>query len=399
MLQQLTDVLDRAGKPTEVFTSPDGSRILVLPYGGRVLGLFAPRREQNFFWTHPALAAVESAREFYASGVWHNSGGDRTWLAPEVDLFFPDFPDLGRYWQPRELDPGNYEVVRQGDGFVLVNRLTVLLSRARRKVALEMTKSISPAPNPFRHETSLTQTSPCEKPLLTVIPSGARNPALSIFQAVRDSSSPAAPRNDKLAGFSHRLQAGGVEYAGYTLHTSLSVAPPSGGDEDTPPLGLWQLLQMPHGGDLLVPTYRRTQPKIYMGEVGPQDLMTGEHLVRYKMRANGEHKIGIRAIATTGRAGYLYEQGEESVLVVRNFQVNPSGEYVDVPWRETEDLGYAVQACNVCSGLGSFSELEYHVPALGGSSIRSHDVSQVWAFRGAAERIRGVAAALLGVEV
>jgi hypothetical protein len=36
----------------------------------------------------------------------------------------------------------------------------------------------------------------CDSPAYTVIPSGARNLALSIFKAVQDSSSPAAPRND-----------------------------------------------------------------------------------------------------------------------------------------------------------------------------------------------------------
>ena len=344
MFQQLTDVLRQAGKATEVFTSPDGSRALVLPYGGRVLGLFSPRSEESFFWTHPALASVESARDFYASGAWHNSGGDRTWLGPEADLFFPDFPDLARYWQPRELDPGNYEVVQRDGGFALVNRLAVTFSRSQRRAELEITKSVSPALNPLRYEAALKVMS-------------------------------------------------GVEYAGYTMHTSLSAA------EGAPPVGLWQLLQMPHGGELLVPTYSETRPKIYMGEIGPPDLALSEHLVRYRMRASGEHKIGIRAVATTGRAGYLYSQGQESVLVVRNFQVNPSGEYVDVPWRETTDLGYAVQACNVSSGLGNFSELEYHVPAIGEGCSRSEDVSQVWAFRGVATNIQKIAAVLLEAAV
>jgi len=164
---------------------------------------------------------------------------------------------------------------------------------------------------------------------------------------------------------------------------------------------LWGLLQMPHGGDLLVPTYSRTQPKILMGAVGPEDLMGGEHLVRYKIRAAGEHKIGVRALATTGRVDYLYSKGKESVLVVRNFLVNPSGEYVDVPWRETTDFGCAVQACNVDSALGSFSELEYHVPAIGKGTgrNRSDEVSQVWAFRGLPARIQSIALALLSPEV
>jgi hypothetical protein len=54
-------------------------------------------------------------------------------------------------------------------------------------------------------EAAAPQESLCENRVRHVIPSVARNPALSIFKAVRDSWSPAAPRNDRLAGFSHRL--------------------------------------------------------------------------------------------------------------------------------------------------------------------------------------------------
>jgi hypothetical protein len=102
-----------------------------------------------------------------------------------------------------------------------------------------------------------------------------------------------------------------------------------------------------------------------MGRIGPEDLVVSEHLIRYRMRAQGEHKIRIRALATTGRAGYLYWAGNRSALVVRNYSENPSGEYVNVPWREIQDIGYSVRARQVYSALGGFSELEYHVPAVG----------------------------------
>ena len=124
-MKTLANVLDKVGKPTRRFTSADGTRVLVLPYGGRVLGLFSPQSEENFYWTHPALAAVRTARTFYASDQWHNSGGDRTWLAPEVDLFFPRFPKRDQYFQQRSLDPGNYRVRAANGGLTLVNRLTV----------------------------------------------------------------------------------------------------------------------------------------------------------------------------------------------------------------------------------------------------------------------------------
>ena len=53
-----------------------------------------------------------------------------------------------------------------------------------------------------------TPQSLCEDPINTVIPSAARNLALSVSGAVRDSSSPAAPRNDMETEFSHRLLQG-----------------------------------------------------------------------------------------------------------------------------------------------------------------------------------------------
>ena len=350
MLARLIETLEAIGKPTRLHEGPDGSKVLILPHGGRILGLFAPGNPENFFWTQPALESAESARAFYESGVWHNSGGDRTWLAPEADVFFPNFPKLDKYWQPRELDPGNYEIDTTGGSMRLVNRLHLTFSRSKQRVELELTKSVAPAPNPLRYERG-------------------------------------------------RYDPENVEYAGYTLHTSLELM---GADKDTTDqVGLWNLLQLPHHGDLLVPTYVRAVPKILMGVVATDDLLVTDYLIRYRMRASGEHKIGIRAVETTGRVGYLYPTNDQFALVIRNFFVNPSGVYVDVPWADTGDFGYSTQACNVKSGLGSFSELEYHCPAIGARTgrIRHDDESAVWAFRGTEDRIRPIARGLLSPEV
>ncbi len=332
MHQPLIDTLNQVGKSTHVYHGPDGTEVLVLPYGGRILGLFSPGSEENFYWTHSALESAAAAAEFYASDQWHNSGGDRTWLAPEVDFFFPQFPQTEFYWQPRALDPGDWQISVDAHAVRLVNRLTHRLSRFNAEVALEMTKSVSPALNPLRQERV-------------------------------------------------RADISDVEYAGYTLRTSLAWTNEVRGG----PVGLWNLTQMPHGGDLLVPTCCPSQPRVLFGDVRSQDLQTHEHLIRYAMRTSGEHKIAIRATAATGRIGYRYRiGGGRCALIVRNVFVDPSGLYVDVPWRDVEDLGYAVQACNIYGALGRFSELEYHVPAIGpGTGLtRCEDVSQTWAFRG-----------------
>jgi hypothetical protein len=342
----LLENLRAVGKSIAVWSSPDGTKVWVMPYGGRVLGLFAPGDDENFFWTHPALNAVASAESFYGGEQWHNSGGDRTWLAPEVDFFFPDYPKLDRYWQQRELDPGAYEISESEGAVNWTNCAALRVSRTKKTVKLRITKSLAPALNPLRYDS----------------PEG-------------------------LAG---------VKYAGFTLRSSLAI-------ESSAPstyVGLWHLTQMPHGGDMLVPTFFRSQPKVYMGAITAEDLIVGEHLVRYKMRAPGEHKLGIRAAALAGRAGYLYRNGPETSLVVRNFFVDPSAEYVDTPWLEPQNYGYAFQACNVNSNLGAFSELEYHVPAIGGETgkIYSEDHSQLWAFRGSESSIKSIARRLLSAE-
>jgi len=347
MKQCLIDTLSQIGKSTRLERLPDGTEVLILPYGGRVLGLFSAVSGENFFWTHPALQSAQSAAELYGSDRWHNSGGDRTWLAPEVDVFLPNFPRTDVYHQPRQLDPGQWRVVAEEGAVRLVNRLTCHLSRTKVEVEMEISKSVAPAANPLR----------CEPGLADL----AR-----------------------------------VEYAGYTLRTSLELVGPAAGQRG--PVGLWNLIQMPHGGDMLIPTYFKTEPKVLFGTVSAQDLESGNHLVRYRMRAAGEQKIAIRAIAAAGRIGYRYLASDGRwALVVRNVFVNPSGQYVDVPWDDPQDFGYAIQACNIHSALGSFSELEYHVPAigLGTGCSRSEDVAQTWAFRGTRAEIDRIAASLL----
>jgi hypothetical protein len=96
--------------------------------------------------------------------------------------------------------------------------------------------------------------------------------------------------------------------------------------------------------------------------------------------------------------GYLRKNGRNSTLVIRNLAVNPSGEYVDVPWKDTDYLGFSTQACNINSGLGQFSELEYHIPAIGHRTgrVRCDDEAQIWAFRGPERLVLQVRRLLLG---
>jgi hypothetical protein len=347
-MKSLSAILSAVGKSPAAYQTPDGTRLLILPHGGRVIGLFGPKSASNFYWTNPALGRVGSARTFFVQDAWHNSGGERTWLAPEVDLFFPEFPKLDRYEPPRALDPGRYRLKASAGTLSLESRFKVSLSRLDRQVSLCITKTFGPAPNPLRHE--------------------------------RD------------------LDVSDVEFAGYTRQTSLEWSDP--GEASMATVGLWNLIQFPHGGELLVPTFSRSVPQHVFGTVGriePADLKISGRLVRYRMCQAGEHKISFRAASVCGRAGYVFRAGSEWSLVVCNFSVNPSGEYVDVPWRDPSWSGFGVQACNVNSRLGQFAELEYHVPAIGRGTgrMRCEDFGQVWAFRGSKSQVLKIARELL----
>jgi hypothetical protein len=164
-----------------------------------VLGLYAASDDQNFVWTNPALAAAESARAFFKSDRWQNSGGDRTSVAPEIDVFFPTFPKTEVYRVPPQLDPGRYEPAGQSK-VAYYSTCMLTLSRSRRTIRLKILKSWSWAPNPLRYE-------PMWKSLES------------------------------------------VQYAGYTQRTILRLV--CGSAREAAPGGIWNLLQLPPGGIFL----------------------------------------------------------------------------------------------------------------------------------------------------
>jgi hypothetical protein len=147
---------------------------------------------------------------------------------------------------------------------------------------------------------------------------------------------------------------------------------------------------------------RKSYPHDYFDKTGPSHLKVTSRFIHFLLDAKEQHKIGVRASSTIGRMGYIRPlEGERKTLVVRNFLVNPSGEYVDTPWDNRNDSGYAIQCYNDDGNLGSFGEMEYHTPAIGaGTGMTAYqDRSQVWAFAGKEQDINRVGQYLLGTEI
>jgi len=147
--------LEDAGRPLLRQNQPDGGTLLISPWGGRVLGLFVPGCEKNLLWVNPDLDDPLKAEKLLASPLWPNLGGDRIWLAPERDFFYPGFPDLQRYEPPTQIDPGQYSVDRTETTTRLVNIARLHSFRLGVSISLKVTRVISSAPNPLRHEKEL----------------------------------------------------------------------------------------------------------------------------------------------------------------------------------------------------------------------------------------------------
>ena len=327
-------------------STPGQGWLLVLPVGGRVIGLFAEPQGDNFFWVNPALAEANSAKAFLAGTGWLHTGGDRTWLSPEVEFHVGDLADpWGTYAPQRAVDPGEYMTTMLGGKIGMQNRAGAKFLRHRAEAEVEIEKWVHLIANPLRAE----------------------------------------PWFGEIAA---------VSYAGYELNTTLRLTDARG----TPPVGLWSLAVVPPTGQMIVPVRGPTEVRDLFQPTGPERLASSQHAIHFLIDGREQHKIGVRPDALTGRGGYLRTVGpQHSTLIVRNFVVDPTGDYIDKPWDGPNEAGMAVQCYNG-GDLGAFGELEYHTPAIGGSSgLDSYrDTSQLWAFSGPTNLVRKIAGHLLG---
>jgi hypothetical protein len=240
--------LASAGMITPSLSLGEGTEVLLLLHGGRVLGIFPSLDADNAYWTHPALDHPESVLAFFASGAWENSGDDRTWLAPELDLFFANCPDISMaaYFQPRGVATGAYKISSTETGLWMSCRMRLDLFHSKAKLEVELTKSLEPVRNPLRH----------------------------------------APE---------RAGLGRISFSGYEQHTVLEILC---GDRDR--IGLWGLLQLTHGGEMMIPTFSPGEPRVYFGTIPREDLRVADRVVLWTMRVSGEQKIGLRAAQCCG---------------------------------------------------------------------------------------------------
>ena len=326
--------------------SKEGS-ILILPYGGRVLGLYAENDGDNFFWVNPKFYDYKQTEEFFGMTRWKNLGGDRTWVGPETEFFIKDLSDVwNTYEVPPEVDPGNYSIEKSSSMVKMRNKGRVFSYMKNKKYEFEIEKTIQPAANPLNY-------------------------------------------GKNMKNLTKQLK-----YAGYEQTTRLKLL-----TDSKYKLDIWNLIQIPIGGKIIIPVVNNIKPVIYFRFTDISKLISVyPKEIHLFLDGKTMYKIGLLPLSVTGRMDYVRKvKNDIWTLVVRNFFVNPSAEYIDVPVDNLKGPGCAIQCYNNYVEAEKFGELEYHTPAV----YHNHsyvDKSQVWAFKGSKSGINKVCKLLLGNE-
>ena len=353
--EQLTRSLEARGLPYGVLALEDEVRLVLTERGGRLMGPFLPDGT-SVAWINPMLADAGSLGRFLESGDW-NMGGDRIWIAPEVQYLATDRDRFNETCViPEQMDPGSWTLARvdpDAGRWTLRQRASLeAYSLARGRKTVDVVRQVTPVPNPLR----------------------------------------------SLHGAGSLMA--GVRYAGWEQAVALAETVADDIVSET-----WNVLQVRPGSTMLIPC----SPRIEISEIGgyrdpvPEAAKTvrGNHL-RIGVTGDRQWKVGLRSAHLTGRLGCLVRPGSaEPCLLVRSFDNNPSALYAEESFDQPGNKGNSVHVYHDDGELGSFGELECNGQAIGGPTGRSTstDTFTTWLFAGPAGSLREIAAHLLGIDM
>jgi len=335
--------------PYGVLPLQAGWSAVISQRGGRILGPFPTVDSAGLFWINSAWSQPESFRQFLDSGNW-NLGGDRVWIAPEIQYSVKDRRD---YWgtiaQPPQIDPGSYTLEQPQPGVWTLSESCDLeaynLATGRKQLRLERT--IRAAPDPLRH--------------------------LGAYPSLIN----------------------GVTYLGYEQIVTLTES-----KLDEIMSEAWDLVQLNPAGEILIPASPEVEVTDYYAPIDAEHLGRHPHHIRLKVSGTRQYKVGIKAAQTFGRLGYVGSMGDgRAYLLVRNYLNNPSVPYTEEPDFPAGCRGHSIHVYNDGGEFGGFGELEVNLPTIGGETGRSSSTDHLllWIYVGPGDKIRRVALHLLGI--
>lgn len=353
--RQITTCLQEKGFAYSKLALQNGVSIIISQYGGRIFGPYLPPEilpgGESVFWTNGAFAKPAAFDDFLDSGDW-NLGGDRIWIAPEIQY---NVHDRSNYWNtynlPNQVDPGHYQLEQSQPGQWRLTQDMVLeaynLGAGKKELSLE--RLIHPVSDPLRY--------------------------LGNYEELT----------------------GEVLYAGYEQILSISES-----KQDDLMTEAWNLVQLNPGGLLLIPSSPRVSYSDYYKPID-ESLQTLYHdHIRLRITGNRQYKVGYKAAHVFGRMGYYNQLGDDlAYLFVRNFFNNPSVTYAEEPADTPGTRGHSIHVYNDDGNLGGFGEMECNCQTIGGETGRSSSRDQLllWLYVGAPERLKEIGLQLLGIEL
>lgn len=336
-LQHFQQILEAAGEAYHILALQQGMSALITQRGARVLGVFPTPDAPNLFWTNPAAwGSPDHLRQFTAAGHW-NLGGERCWIAPEIQYNVPDRRDFwGTITVPPAIDPGHYSLSATADGICWEQAITLTAyNLASGEKQLHVRRTIQPITNPL--------------------------PEIA-----------------------------GVQYAGYEQVATLTE------QNQTPILSeIWNLVQLNAGGTLFIPCIGEVAASDYFGHAPAALWQATDQQLRIAITGQQRFKVGYKSICMTGRMGYWHQLPDgQAYLLVRNFFNNPASLYAEEPPDSPGEKGHSVHVYNDDSG--GFGEMECSGQTIGNGRSTSTDSFSLWIYVGDPAGIAQAAAQLLG---
>lgn len=354
-LAHYEQVLSAVGEDYRILPLQGSASLLITRRGARVLGVFPSPDAENLLWTSRAFDSVDSFRAFTTrtDGWSWNLGGDRCWVAPEINYNVQDRRDFGGTWHiPAEMDPGNYHLTEDHG--------TMSLTTEMRLTAYAHGAAIGTAHIHTERVLHLTS-----NPL-------ARHPAMT----------------------------GDVVYLGYEQQVTLKQL----GDQLPVPSEIWNLVQLNAGGTLIIPVLGEVAASDYVGDVPAFARTTHGGVLHLPLNGKHQFKLGYKSLCMTGRMGYLHDLPDgRAYLLVRNYFNDPANFYAEEPPDQPGNTGHSVHIYNDGGGAGNgrpFCEMECSGRTLGTfdgfARSAASDTFSLWAYVGARTAIDEIALALVG---
>ena len=350
-LKRLQSTFDTAGEAYQLMQLPSGAILFVTQRGGRILGVFPSGGVANLLWTNTnALVSGNALESFKTSHGW-NLGGERVWIAPEVQYIIQDRTDFwGTHRLPSAIDPGNYTLDRTDAGHLTLSQSLTLTAYnlGRGTATLDVQRSIFPVPDPLR----------------------------------------------SLYNYEQLIQS--VQFIGYSQTVTLREKGVSNLQSES-----WNLVQLQPGGQLYIPVFGTVDSSNYFGDVPDEArLAKNDGYLKINITGQRQYKIGYKATCMTGRMAYLNTQPDgNGYLLVRHFDNNPGATYSEEPPDQPGINGHSVHVYNDGGGFGGFGEMECSGQSIGGHTGRttSTDEFQMWAYVGQVEHLKVILYTLNGV--